>query len=108
MIERVGPVAYRLALPPNLSGIYDVFHVSMPRRYRSDPLHILQEQLVELKENLSYKEEPVSIITKDQKTLRNKVVSLVKVLWGNHPREEATWEREKDLRHRYPQLFLHD
>ena len=108
MIERFRPVAYRLALPPNLSGIHDVFHVSMLRRYRSDTLHVLREQSVKLKENLSYKEESVLIIAKDQKILRNKVVPLVKVLWENHPREEAMWEREEDMRHRYPQLFLHD
>ena len=39
--ESVGPVAYRLALPPSLSGIHDVFYVSKLRRYRSDPSHVL-------------------------------------------------------------------
>ena len=49
VIERVGPVAYRLALPLELSQIHDVFHVSMLWRYRSDPSHILQAQPLELK-----------------------------------------------------------
>ena len=44
ILERIGPVAYRLALPPELLGIHDVFHVSMLRRYRSDPSHVLQYQ----------------------------------------------------------------
>ena len=74
VIKHVGFVAYHLALPPNLVGIHNVFHVSMFERYRSDPSHMLQEKLVELKENLSYEEEPVAILAKDQKVLRNKVI----------------------------------
>ena len=59
VIERVGPVAYRLALPSKLSQIHDVFHMSMLKRYRSDPSHILQAQPLELKNDLSYEEEPI-------------------------------------------------
>ena len=105
VIERIGPVAYRLALPPKLAGIHDVFHVSMLRRYRSDPSHTLQKLPVELKENLSYIEEPVSILARDRKVLRNKVIPLVKVLWKNHYEEEATWEREEDTKQKYPELL---
>ena len=72
--------------------------MSMSRRYRSDPSHILQEQLVELKENLSYEEEPISILASDQKALLDKIILLVKELWRNHSHEEATWEREEDIR----------
>ncbi|KAL0553594.1 hypothetical protein IC582_007494 [Cucumis melo] len=57
--ERVGPAAYRLELPIELARIHDVFHVSMLRKYIPDPSHVLQEQPVELKEDLSYVEEPV-------------------------------------------------
>ena len=105
IIERVGPVAYRLALPSNLFKIHDIFHLSILRRYRSDPSHILQEQPMKLKENLSYEEEPIAILARDQKVLRNKVIPLVKILWRNHSREEATWEREEDMRQRYSHLF---
>ena len=60
--ERVGPVAYRLALPMELSRIHDVFHVSMLRKYISDPSHILETPTVEVKEDLSYEEQPVQIL----------------------------------------------
>ena len=90
VIERIGPVAYRLALPLTLKGVHNVFYVSMLRRYRSDPTHVLKEQLVELKENLSYEEAPIAILAKEQKILRNKVILLVKVLWKNHSQKEAT------------------
>ena len=99
VIEQIGPVAYRLALPLTLEGVHNVFHVSMLKRYRSDPTHILKEQPVELKENLSYKEAPMAILARDQKVLRNKVIPLVKVLWKNHSQQEAIWEQEEDIRH---------
>ena len=92
VIERVGLGAYRLALPPELSQIHDVFHVSMLRRYRSDPSHILQAQPLELKDDLSYEKEPVAIVARETKVLRNKTIPLVKVLWKHHGREEATLE----------------
>ena len=105
VIERVGPVAYRLALPIELSQIHDVFHVSMLRRYRSDPSHILQTQPLELKDDLSYEEEPIAIVAREIKVLRTKTIPLVKVLWKHHGSEEATWEREEDMRNQYTHLF---
>ena len=104
VIEMVGPVAYRLALPPELSQIHNIFHVSMLRRYMSDPSHILQAQPIELKENLSYKEEPVAIIAKETKVLRNKTIPLMKVLWKHHESQEATWEWEEDMKNQVPLL----
>ena len=70
IIEKIGPVAYRLALPPELSKIHDVFHVSMLRRYRSDPSHILQRQPIELRDDLSYEEELVEIIAREEKGIK--------------------------------------
>ncbi|XP_050238154.1 uncharacterized protein LOC126687641 [Mercurialis annua] len=105
VIEKIGPVSYKLALPPELLQIHNVFHVSMLRRYRSDPSHILQVQPIELKDDLSYEEEPFAILAKEYKELRNKVIPLVNVLWKHHGNEEATWEREEDMKSRYPHLF---
>ena len=56
IIARVGIIAYRLDLPPELSKVHNVFHVSMLRKYISDPSHVLRDQPVELKDNLTYKE----------------------------------------------------
>ncbi|KAJ4701059.1 Retrotransposon protein, putative, Ty3-gypsy subclass [Melia azedarach] len=105
IIERIGEVAYRLALPPELSRIHDVFHVSMLRKYISDPSHILDSQPAQLEENLTYEEEAVQILDSREQQLRNKTIPLVKVLWRNHNVEEATWEREDQMRARYPNLF---
>ena len=105
VIEKVGPVAYRLALPPELEKIHSVFHVSMLRRYRSDPSHVVSSKTIELRPDLTYEEEPVEILAREVKELRNKKIPLVKVLWRNHKIEEVTWESEETMRHQYPQLF---
>ncbi|XP_038888530.1 uncharacterized protein LOC120078346 [Benincasa hispida] len=83
IIERVDPMAYRLELTPELSHIHDVFHVAMLRKYVLDPTHMLPEQPVRLKENLSYEEELVEILDRKEQVLRNKTIPLVKVLWRN-------------------------
>lgn len=104
--ERVGPIAYRLAFPLELEKIQNVFHVSMLRRYRSDPSHVITSCEVELQKDLSYFEEPVKILAHEVKKLRNKRVPLVKVLWNHHRVEEATWETEDSMRTQYPYLFF--
>ncbi|KAA3474331.1 Transposon Ty3-G Gag-Pol polyprotein [Gossypium australe] len=106
VLERVGPVAYRLELPLELERIHNVFHVSMLRRYRSDPSHIVPVEEIEVRPDLSFEEEPVQILDRDVKVLRRKSVLLVKVLWRNHGAEEATWEPEDAMRQQYPHLFL--
>ena len=105
IIEKIGPLSYRLALPPELSRIHDVFHVSMLRRYRSDPSHVIKDSEVQLSENLSYVEEPVRIVDQKIKQLRNREIPMVKVIWKNHGLEEATWETAERMRRDYPQLF---
>ena len=90
IVERIGPVAYRLALPLELQKIHDVFHVSMLRRYRSDPSYIIPTENIEIQSDLTYEEEPVQILAREVKGLRNKQVPLVKVLWRSHSVEEAT------------------
>ncbi|KAL0541655.1 hypothetical protein IC582_021709 [Cucumis melo] len=105
ILERIGPVAYRLALPPSLLTVHDVFHVSMLRKYVADPSHVVDYEPLEIDENLSYTEQPVEVLAREVKMLRNREIPLVKVLWRNHRVEEATWEREDDMRSRYPELF---
>ena len=102
----MGPLAYRLALPPELSRLHDVFHVSMLRRYRSDPSHVIQEPEVKISEDLTYQEQPIEILDRMIRKLRNKKIPMVKVKWGHHSSKKATWEVEKDMKEKYPYLFL--
>ena len=107
IVERIGPVAYRLDLPEELSRVHNVFHISMLRMYILNPSHVLEAPEIELRDDLSYEEQPVQILGREEKELRNKTISLVKVLWINNLVEEATWEREDKMRSQYPHLF-HD
>ncbi|KAM6577406.1 hypothetical protein CsatB_029243 [Cannabis sativa] len=105
ILEKVGQVAYRLALPPALSAVHNVFHVSMLRKYVSNPTHVLSYDTLELAPDLSYEEQPVQILDRKDKVLRNKTIFLIKVLWKNNKVEEATWELESEMRTQYPELF---
>ena len=105
ILERVGKAAYRLALPPSMSNLHDVFHVSMLRKYMSDPSHVLQDQEVEVSPDIRYEESAVAILDRKEKVLRNKTIPLVKVLWKSHSTEEATWELESEMQKKYPSLF---
>ena len=105
VIEKVGSVAYRLALPPELEKIHNVFHVSMLRRYRSDLSYVVSSETIELRPDFTYEEEPVEILAHEVKELWKKKIMLVKVLWRNHKTEKATWESEETMRQQYLQLF---
>jgi hypothetical protein len=103
--EIVGPVAYRVALPPELAGVHDVFHVSTLRKHIPDPLQVVNFKPLRVQENLTYEEMPIQIMDRKEKQLRTKTIPLVKVLWRNHGVEEASWELEQKMRNRYPHLF---
>ena len=79
ILERVGSVAYRLALPPALDAVHNVFHVSMLRKYVAYPMHILHFEDVELKEDLSNEEQPVKILAQEVRSLRSRDIPFVKV-----------------------------
>ena len=102
---RVGEVAYMLVLPPELSRIHPVFHVSMLRKYIADPSHVLQPQAVELSEDITYEEFSVAIVGRQIRQLRTKEIPMVKVLWSNHTSEDCMWEIEALMREAYPYLF---
>ena len=81
ILKRIGKVAHRLALPPELSSVHNVFHFSMLRKYVSDPSHVLENESIKVHEDLTYEEQLVQILYRKDKMLSNKVISLVKVLW---------------------------
>ena len=105
IFERIRDVIYRLALPPQLSGVHDVFYVSMLRKYEPDPSHVLDWGELELDADVTFEERPVQILDRREQVLRGKTIPLVRVLWTHYGVEESTWEREDDIRTRYPDLF---
>ena len=105
VLERIGVVGYRLALRPSLSTVHNVFNVSMLRKCISNPSHVLNYEPLQLNEDLTYEEKPVRILNTKEKELRNQRIPLVKALWKNHSIEEATWERQEEMRSKFPKLF---
>jgi hypothetical protein len=102
--ERIGKVAYRIALPPILSQIHDVFHVSQLRKYIPDPSHVITTDDIQLRENLSFEVPPIKIVDRKMKSLRTKEIPFVKVIW-NEATGDTTWELEGKMKELYPSLF---
>ena len=105
ILERIGTVAYWLALPPNMSGVHEVFHVSMLRKYTPDPAHMMDWRQIEVETDGTFEEGPVCIVDSRDQVLRRKTVRLVRVLGQHYGMEESTWEREDTMRATYPFLF---
>ena len=80
ILERIGTVAYRLALPPSMSGVHKVFHVSMLRKYTPDPAHVVDQGQIEVYTDGTFEEGPVCILDSRDQVLRRKTVMIVRAL----------------------------
>ena len=105
ILERIGTVAYQLALSPSMSGVHEVLHVSMLRKYTPDLAHVVDWGEIEVDTDVTFEEGPVCILDSRDQVLRRKTVRLVRVLWRHYGVEESTWEREDTMRATYPFLF---
>ncbi|XP_021886989.1 uncharacterized protein LOC110806429, partial [Carica papaya] len=105
ILDRVGTAAYRLTLPTELFRVHNVFYESMLGKYDSGPSHVLSYEPFPLQKDLSYEKVPVGILDKKSRVLRSREIPIVKVLWQNHLKNEATWELKSDFRTQYPQLL---
>ena len=105
ILEMVGTVAYQLALPPSLSGVHEVFHVSMLGKYTPNPAHVVDLGKIIVDTDGTFREGLVRILHSQDQVLRRKTVRLVKVLWQHREVEEATWECEDTMWATYLFLF---
>ncbi|KAJ9562962.1 hypothetical protein OSB04_008122 [Centaurea solstitialis] len=105
IVARIGKVAYRLELPPELSQIHDTFHVSQLRKCLADESAFVPLEDIEVDERLNYAEKPVAVLERKTKTLRNKEIGIVKVQWEHRKGSEWTWEPEDEMRRNHPELF---
>jgi hypothetical protein len=103
--SRRGEVAYQLSLPETLSAMHDVFHVSQLKKCLRVPEEQLSAEDLEVQEDLTYIEKPTQILETADRVTRRSTIRMCKVKWGHHSEEEATWEREDDLKAKYPELF---
>jgi hypothetical protein len=100
-----GEVAYQLELPPQLSDVHDVFHVSQLKKCLQVPEEQLPMEELNLGGDLTYSERPVKILGTAEWVTRNKVIKMCKVQWSHHTEDQATSEHEEEIRADYPKLF---
>ncbi|GKB47201.1 putative reverse transcriptase domain-containing protein, partial [Tanacetum coccineum] len=105
ILAKVGTVAYRLELPKKLSRVHSTFHVSNLKKCLSDePLAIPLDE-IHIDEKLNFIEEPVEIMDREVKRLKQSRIPIVKVRWNSRRGPEYTWEREDQMQKKYPHLF---
>ncbi|GJR86265.1 putative reverse transcriptase domain-containing protein [Tanacetum coccineum] len=105
IIEKVGPVAYRLDLPEELNGVHDTFHVSNLKKCLADPTLQVPLDEIRVDAKLNFVEEPVEILEREFKKLKRSRIAIVKVRWNSKRGPEFTWEREDQMKLKYPHLF---
>jgi hypothetical protein len=105
-LEKRGVVAYQLELPPHLSDVRDVFQVSQMKKYLCVPEEQIPMEDLDAKEDLSYQEYPIKILETSERVSWNKRIKMCKVQWSHHTEEEATWEREEELKAEFPCFFF--
>ncbi|GJR83998.1 putative reverse transcriptase domain-containing protein [Tanacetum coccineum] len=105
IVARVGHVAYTLELPEELKGIHSTFHVSNLKKCLAEGDVVVSMEEIQLDDKLHMIEEPVEIVDKDVKRLKQSRIPIVKVHWNSQRGPEFTWEREDQIKKKYPHLF---
>ncbi|GJU09939.1 putative reverse transcriptase domain-containing protein [Tanacetum coccineum] len=105
ILKRVGPVAYKLELPEDLSNVHNTFHVSNLKKCLSDESLVILMKEFRLDDKLNFVEEPVEIIDQEIKQLKQSRIPIIKVRWNSKRGPEFTWEHEDQIRAKYPHLF---
>jgi hypothetical protein len=105
ILQRIGPVAYRLELPSELSNVHNVFHVSNLKKCMHEEDVVIPLEEIRLDDKLRFVEQPLEIVQRDVKKLKRRRIPIVKVRWDSRRGAEFTWELEDQFKLKYPHLF---
>ncbi|KAK1664470.1 hypothetical protein QYE76_052629 [Lolium multiflorum] len=107
VLSRRGEVSYKLELPEEMAAVHDVFHISLLRKCLEVPevFKNIDHRSVDINTDLTYREVPIRILEEAYRTTRTRSIKFLKIQWSNHTEDEATWEREEDMKKEYPDLF---
>ncbi|GKD18891.1 hypothetical protein Tco_1208049 [Tanacetum coccineum] len=106
ILAKVGTLDYRLELPEQLSRVHSTFHVfNLKKCFVNEPLAILLDE-IQIDDKLKFIEEPVEIMDREVKQLKQSRIPIVKVSWNSRREPEFTWEREDQMKKKYPYLFV--
>jgi hypothetical protein len=105
ILEKKGPVAYKLQLPEAMSSIFPVFHVSQLKKCLRVPNERIEPQGIRIKADLEYREQPVRVLDTKDRVTRNKVVTIYKIQWSHHDENDATWETGEYLQTTYKDFY---
>ncbi|GJQ93323.1 putative reverse transcriptase domain-containing protein [Tanacetum coccineum] len=105
ILERIGPVAYKLELPEELSNVHSTFHISNLKKCLSDESLVIPMKELRLDDKLNFVEEPVEIMDREVKQLKQSRIPIIKVRWNSKRGPKFTWELEDQIRAKYPHLF---
>nr|GEX23566.1 putative reverse transcriptase domain-containing protein [Tanacetum cinerariifolium] len=106
ILDRVGTVAYRLELPKKLSRVHSTFHISKLKKCMADePLAIPLDE-IQVDDQLNFIEEPIEIMDREVKRMKQSRILIVKVRWNSKRGPEFTWEHEDQMQKKYPHLLL--
>ncbi|KAK1616826.1 hypothetical protein QYE76_022343 [Lolium multiflorum] len=110
VLSRRGEVSYKLELPEEMAAVHDVFHISLLRKClevpeKTEVFKNIDHRSVDINTDLTYREVPIRILEEAYRTTRTRSIKFLKIQWSNHTEDEATWEREEDMKKEYPDLF---
>jgi hypothetical protein len=106
ILEKCGPVAYKLELLPSLAGVHDIFHMSQLKKCLKAPMDVVLPEVARLEAYLTYPEHLINILDQKSHVTKRKAVKFFKVQWSNHSEEQARWKSEDFLRSRHPNFEL--
>ncbi|GKC98417.1 hypothetical protein Tco_1168692 [Tanacetum coccineum] len=105
IIAKVGTVAYHLELPDKLSRVHSMFHVSKLKKFMADEPLAIPLDAIQVDDKLNFIEEPIEIMDREVKRLKQSRIPIVKVRWNSKRGPEFTWEREDQMQKKYLHLF---